>query len=46
MTKDQLEGYLFTLDICEKELPLDAHPKHYERLKEIRAILKSMTVKG
>ena len=42
MTKDKLEDYLFTLEICEKELPLDAHPSHYTRLREIRAILKSL----
>ena len=42
MTKEKLEGYLFTLDICKQEIPYDAHPAHYERLREIKAILKSL----
>ena len=42
MDKYKLDDYLFTLEVCEKELPLDAHPSHYTRLREIKAILKSL----
>ncbi|NHN33335.1 hypothetical protein [Paenibacillus agricola] len=36
----KLDDLLFTLDICKKSLPVDAHAFHYERLNEIENILK------
>jgi len=42
ITKEKLESYIFTLEVCKKELPYDAHPAHYERIREITAILKSL----
>jgi len=46
MTKEKLADYLFTLEICVKELPMNAHPAHYERIREIKAILKSLVKDG
>lgn len=34
-----LEDLKFTLDICRKELPGNAHPAHYDRIDEIKRIL-------
>ena len=45
MGKHTLEDYLFTLEICRKELPGHAHPVHYERLREIEAILKRVVAR-
>ncbi len=36
-----LEDLLFTLEICRKYLPGDAHPVHFERIKEIERIVKA-----
>jgi hypothetical protein len=38
--KKELEDLLYTLDICKKELPPDAHSSHYDRLIRIRAIVE------
>lgn len=35
-----LDDLLYTLDVCERELPYNAHPCHRERLDAIRAILR------
>lgn len=43
ITKEQLEDYLFTLDVCKTELPPDTHPEHFKRLRTIAAILKSLS---
>lgn len=32
---ENLENYLYTLEICKKELPSDAHPVHYKRLNDL-----------
>lgn len=42
MTKEELENYLFTLEVCEKYLPAGTHPAHYRRLREIRRILGAL----
>jgi hypothetical protein len=44
--KNTLEDFLFTLEICRKELPSDAHPAHYDRLREIESILKRVVAKS
>lgn len=38
---EELEGLLFTLEICRRELPAHAHPVHRERLDEIERRLKA-----
>lgn len=35
-----LDDLLFTLEICEKYLPVDAHPAHRERLQQIKEMLR------
>lgn len=40
MTKKEVDDLLFTLDICKKELPMNAHPIHYERIDTIKQIIK------
>ena len=37
----KLEDLLFTLEICQKNLPGDAHPVHFERLWYIERSLKA-----
>jgi hypothetical protein len=32
---------LFTLEVCARALPGDAHPVHEERLRRIRAIVEA-----
>lgn len=39
LTDQDLKDLLFTLDICEDNLPMNAHPAHYERLDRIRRML-------
>ena len=39
--QEELDGLLFTLELCKKELPADTHPAHFERLRQIEAILKA-----
>ena len=36
LPREQLEGYIDTLEIAERELPSYAHPAHRERLRELR----------
>ncbi len=35
-----IDDLLFTLDICRRSLPGNAHPVHFERLEEIERILQ------
>lgn len=35
-----LEDLLFTLEVCKKQLPFDAHPVHYQRLDTIERIVR------
>lgn len=43
----KLEELIFTLEICKKFLPDNAHPTHYERLDEIeRIVRKELYVPG
>lgn len=37
----ELKNYLFTLEICKKELPSNAHPIHYKRLENLIWQLKN-----
>lgn len=37
------DDLLFTLEICRKCLPDDAHPVHYDRIRMIENILKGIT---
>jgi hypothetical protein len=32
---ENLKDYLYTLEICKKELPDHSHPAHYERLDNL-----------
>jgi hypothetical protein len=32
---------LFTLEVCQRALPADAHPVHGERLRRIRQIVEA-----
>jgi len=36
----RLEDLLFTLEICRKSLPTNAHPVHCERLRVIEDIIE------
>ena len=36
--QEELEDLLYTLEICKKELPANAHPAHFEHLRQIEAI--------
>jgi hypothetical protein len=36
----ELEELLFTLEICRRALPWDAHPEHYERLRRIEGMVR------
>ena len=36
---EELEELLFTLEICRRALPWDAHPEHYDRLRRIEGII-------
>jgi hypothetical protein len=31
--EEELDELLFTLEICRRALPWDAHPEHYDRLR-------------
>ncbi len=42
MSQHTLDDLLFTLEICKKELPSNAHPIHYDRLREIERIIKKI----
>jgi hypothetical protein len=35
-----LEELLFTLEICRRALPWDAHPEHYDRLRRIEGMVR------
>lgn len=35
-----LEELLFTLEICRRALPWDAHPEHVERLRRIEGMVR------
>lgn len=35
-----LEGLLFTLAICRRALPWDAHPAHIDRLQRIEQLVR------
>ncbi|MBX0331354.1 hypothetical protein K2Z83_27255 [Oscillochloris sp. ZM17-4] len=35
-----LEELLFTLDICRRALPWDAHPEHFDRLRRIESLVR------
>lgn len=36
----ELEELLFTLEICRRALPWDAHPAHGERLRRIEQLIR------
>jgi hypothetical protein len=35
-----LDELLFTLEICRRALPWDAHPEHFERLRRIAGMVR------
>lgn len=35
-----LEDLLFTLEICRRALPWDAHPEHFDRLRRIESLVR------
>jgi hypothetical protein len=35
-----LEELVFTLDICRRALPWDAHPEHFDRLRRIEGMVR------
>jgi hypothetical protein len=35
-----LEDLVFTLDICRRALPWDAHPEHFDRLRRIEGMVR------
>lgn len=35
-----LEELLFTLEICRRALPWDAHPEHFDRLRRIESLVR------
>lgn len=35
ISDENLKDYLYTLEVCKKELPSDAHPEHYRRLNDL-----------
>lgn len=37
---EELEELLFTLEICRRALPWDAHPEHYDRLRRIEGMVR------
>jgi hypothetical protein len=37
---EELEELLFTLEICRRALPWDAHPEHYDRLRRIESMVR------
>ena len=38
----ELLDLLYTLEICKKNLPADAHPIHYIRLEKLERLLKNL----
>lgn len=36
----ELEELLFTLEMCRRVLPWDAHPAHWERLRRIEDLVR------
>jgi hypothetical protein len=38
--KKETENLIFTLEICKKSLPEDAHPAHQQRIDELISDLK------
>lgn len=43
---ENLKDYLFTLEVCKKELPSDAHPDHYRRLNDLTGEIEWKLKKG
>lgn len=37
--EEVLEELLFTLELCRRALPWDAHPEHYDRLRRIEGMV-------
>lgn len=35
-----LDELLFTLEICRRALPWDAHPEHFDRLRRIEGMVR------
>jgi hypothetical protein len=35
-----LDDLRFTLEICRRALPWDAHPEHYDRLRRIEGMVR------
>ncbi|MEI7645548.1 MAG: hypothetical protein WCJ55_14840 [Chloroflexales bacterium] len=35
-----MDDLLFTLDICRRALPWDAHPDHFDRLRRIAGMVR------
>ena len=38
--RDELEELLFTLEVCRRLLPWDAHPEHIVRLRRIEGMVR------
>ena len=38
--QDELDELLFTLEICRRALPWNAHPEHYDRLRRIEGMVR------
>jgi hypothetical protein len=36
----ELDELLFTLEICRRALPWDAHPEHFDRLRRIEGMVR------
>ena len=35
ISDETLRDYLYTLEVCKKELPSEAHPAHHRRLEDL-----------
>jgi hypothetical protein len=44
--QEALDELLFTLDICRRALPWDAHPEHYDRLRRIEGMVRGSLEHG
>lgn len=40
-TRTTVTDLLFTLEVCQRALPADAHPVHWERLRRIRHLVEA-----
>lgn len=38
------DDYLFTLDVCLRNLPANAHPAHAQRIRELKEMVQSQSV--